>query len=194
MYITACSVRKARMPGRDTPDRSQRRGSLDAFIKILPGRDAESAPLVHDVHKRFCFDRSAACKPQNRKHHLLLVVVGRAALAAVKVSLVGFADLPHGNRHAAALLLVDGEVRAGLADLEQQLVVVQNRCSDRLCIRAVPLHLCVVHVAAVGKVVSLFTHYVQSFLVESARGRKAVSVPPCPVRRLSPASRGASRR
>ena len=64
-----------------------------------------------------------------------------------------FAHLPDSHRDLAAYLLFDGQVGAGLAPLEQQLIIFQDHRSHGLCPRAAHLHLPDVEVASISQVI-----------------------------------------
>ena len=114
--------------------------------------------LVHNVHKGgqlfpgFC----------KGKFQFRFVVEMGIPLIAVKSEFISFRHRPDCRRNGTALFGLDGQIGAGLAALEQQLVIWDLRSPHNSGIRAAELHLFHVQIAAVGKV-KLF-HVIKSFL------------------------------
>ena len=96
------------------------------------------------------------------KFQFRFVVEMGIPLIAVKSKFISFRHQPHCRRNGTALLGLDGQIGAGLAAFEQQLVIWDLRSPHNSGIRAAELHLFHVQIAAVGKV-KLF-HAIKSFL------------------------------
>ena len=114
--------------------------------------------LVHDIHKGSQLFPSF-CK---RKFQFRFVVEMGIPLISVEGKFISFRHRPDCRRNGTALFGFDGQIGAGLAAFEQQLVIWDLRSSHNFGIRAAELHLFHVQIAAIGKV-KLF-HAIKSFL------------------------------
>ena len=88
--------------------------------------------------------------------HGVLVVEGRITLVAVEPCFIVLGDFPDQHRNAGAFLLFYRKVAAGLASLEQKLVVRDGCLAHIHCVGASLHHLGNRQVTAVCKVVFFF--------------------------------------
>lgn len=115
---------------------------LKAGADIIAAWDAKRSVLVHDVNIASAASDFPCADAFDGQFHFRFVIKGCESLVAVKCRLVCGCGCSHRNRNAAAGLLLNGEIGACLTALEQQLVVLDFRCSDDSCLWAADTHLC----------------------------------------------------
>ncbi len=100
--------------------------ALNTGSHVGTARNSQRSVLVHNVHKSLEFS-AIYCDFQ-----FGFVVESRAAFVGIKALFIGFRNLPDCNRNFGFFGFLNGEVRACFTALEQQLIAMNPRCSNRL--------------------------------------------------------------